>query len=126
MKSRYLGYIVVTLIVFYYCTVFFLFPIIELNVNFETIDIGVSCTHSERADYIIQTQQEWDELWQRTYWYPSETPDINFSSTIVIAVYMGQRNTGSYRIEITNIGENLMHRRVYIRETSPSSTGYTP
>jgi len=119
MKLRYLGYILVSLIASF-SIVFVLLPFIEFNVNFETIDIGYYCAHRERRDYIIQTQQEWDELWQKTYGSSSEAPYINFSSNIVIAVYMGERATGGYRIEITNIGENEEHIRVYIRETRPS------
>jgi len=123
MKSRYYGYILVSLIVSLiasFSIVFVLLPFIEFNVNFETIDIGYYCEHHERHDYIIQTQQDWDDLWQKTYGASLEAADINFSSNIVIAVYMGARATGGYRIEITNIGENEEHRRVYIRETSPS------
>jgi len=123
MKSRYYGYILVSLIVSLiasFSIVFVLLPFIEFNVNFETIDIGYYCDHRERSDYVIQTQQEWDDLWQKTYGASLEAPEINFSSTIVLAVYMGVRATGGYRIEITNIGENEEHIRVYIRETRPS------
>jgi len=123
MKSRYYGYILVSLIISLitsFSIVFALLPFIEFNVNFETIDLGHYCAHRERVDYIIQTQQEWDELWQKTYGASLEAPDINFSSNIVIAVYMGERATGGYRIEITNIGENEEHIRVHIRETRPS------
>ncbi len=119
MKSRYLGYILVSLIASF-SIVFVLLPVIEFNVNFETIDLGYYCDHLEREDYIIQTQEEWDDLWQKTYGASLEASDINFSSTIVLAVYMGVRATGGYRIEITNIGENEEHIRVYIRETRPS------
>ena len=123
MKSRYLGYILVSLIASF-SIVLVLLPFIEFNVNFETIDLGYYCAHRERGDYIIQTQQEWDDLWQKTYGASSEAPDFNFSSTIVLAVYMGTRATGGYRIEITNIGENEEHIRVYIRETRPSPFGF--
>ena len=126
MKSRFYGYILVSLIVSLiaaFSIVVALLPFIEFNVNFETINLGYYCSHPERHDYIIQTQQEWDDLWQKTYGSSLEAPDINFSSNIVLAVYMGERSTGGYRIEITNIGENEEHRRVYIRETRPSPFG---
>ena len=101
-----------------------LLSVIGTGVIFESIDVGQSCAHHERGDYIIQTQQEWDDLWQKTYGPSLEAPDINFSSNIVLAVYMGVRATGGYRIEITNIGENEEHIRVYIRETRPSPFGF--
>ena len=119
MKSRYLGYILVSLIASF-SIVSVLISVIGFNVYFETIDIGHICTHRERRDYIIQTQQKLDDLWQKTYWSFSEVPDIDFSSNIVLAVYMGEHTTGGYHIEIMNISENVVLTRVYIRETSPS------
>ena len=119
MKSRYLGCILVSLLAFF-SIISVLIWVIGFNVYFETIDIGGSCVHRERRDYIIQTQQEWDDLWQKTYWSPSEAPDIDFSSNIVLAVYMGEQVSGGYRIEIMNISENVVLTRVYIRETRPS------
>jgi hypothetical protein len=115
MKSRYLGYIYISLIAS--LSIVFVFPLF-IGFNFDTIELGYYCAHRERYDYFIQTQQEWDALWQRTS--SSEIPDIDFSSNIVIAVYMGERVTGGFRIEIINIVESITHRRVYIRETSPS------
>ena len=117
MKSHYLGYILVTLVASF-IIVSFLISVIGFNVYFETIDLGYYCAHRERYDYIIQTQQEWDDLWPS-----SEAPDINFSSNIVLAVYMGEKSTGGYHIEIIYIGENAVHIRVYIREISPSLGG---
>ena len=119
MKPRYLGYILVSLIASF-SIVSVLISVIEFNVYFETIDIGHICTHRERRDYIIQTQQEWDDLWPS-----SEAPDIDFSSNIVLAVYMGEQTTGGYHIEIMNISENVVLTRVYIRETSPSPHDFT-
>ena len=114
MKSHYSGYILVVLIASF-SIISVLLSVIEFNVSFETIDIGYSYPHRERRDYIIQTQQEWDDLCS-----PSDAPDIDFSSNIVLAVYMGEQFTGGYHIEIMNISENAFFIRVYIRETSPS------
>ena len=118
MKPRYLGYILVSLIASF-SIVSVLISVIEFNVYFETIDIGYYCAHRERRDYIILTQQEWDDF-IKSYCSFSEAPDIDFSSNIVLAVFMGEQFTGGYRIEIMNISENLVYIRVYIRETSPS------
>ena len=114
MKSRYSGYILVSLIASF-SIVYVLLLVIEFNISFETIDIGYICAHRERRDYVIQTQQEWDDLCSS-----SDAPGIDFSSNIVLAVYMGERFTGGYHIEITNISESVFYIRVYIRETSPS------
>jgi len=118
MKSCYLGYILVSLIASF-SIVSVLISVIEFNVYFETIDIGGSCVHRERRDYIILTQQEWDDF-IKSYCSFSEAPDIDFSSNIVLAVFMGEKVSGGYRIEIMNISENVVLTRVYIRETSPS------
>ena len=114
MKSRYSGYILVSLIASF-SIVYVLLLVIEFNISFETIEIGYTCAHSERRDYVIQTQQEWDDLCSS-----SDAPGIDFSSNIVLAVYMGEQFTGGYHIEITNISENVFYISVYIRETRPS------
>jgi len=118
MKSRYLSYLLVSLIAFF-SVISVLLPFIEFNVNFETIDFGFWCANSERGDYIIRTQQEWDDLCQKTCRSSSEAPDIDFSSNVVLAVFMGEQPTDGFRIEITKIGENGAERRIYIRETIP-------
>ena len=102
MRTTILSYIYVFLILSFSIVVA-LIPIIVLNVNFETLAIGHYCSHYERADYIIQTQQEWEGLWNNTYHSTYADPEINFNSSVVIAVYMGERATGGYNIEITRI-----------------------
>jgi len=71
MESRYWNYILVSLIISFSIIVVFI-PFIKANEDFETIDLGHYCAHRERADYIIQTQQEWEDLWHRTYSSSSE------------------------------------------------------
>ena len=113
MRTTILSYISVFLILSFSIVVA-LIPIIVLNVN---------CSHYERADYIIQTQQEWEGLWNNTYHSTYADPEINFNSSVVIAVYMGERATGGYNIEITRILKSEAHRLVIIRETKPSPFG---
>ncbi|NHJ19656.1 MAG: protease complex subunit PrcB family protein [Candidatus Lokiarchaeota archaeon] len=119
MKSLYYNYILVSLITSFSILVAFL-PFTKANLNFETIELGYFGAHRERCDYIIQTQQEWEELWQKVHSSSSEPPYVNFNSHLVIAVFMGERVTGGYRIEITSTRESGLFRWVYIRETSPS------
>lgn len=121
MESRYWNYNLVSLITSFIIVVVFI-PLINANEDFETLDLGHYCTHRERGDYIIQTQEEWEDLWQRTYSSSSEPLEIDFKSHIVIAVYMGERVTGGYHIEITSIEESGVFRWVNIRETNPSPT----
>ena len=95
-----------------------------LNTNFETIELGYYGAHRERSDYIIQTQHEWEELWQKVHSSSSEPPYNDFNSHVVIAVFMGERTTGGYRIEITSIKESGLFRWVYIRESSPPPSAF--
>ena len=122
MKSDYSKYILVSLLVSF-GVISALLTLIEFSVDFETIDFGFWCAHSERGDYVIQTQPEWDDLWQKTSQSSSEAPDVDFNYNVVLAVYMGERGCSGYVIEILNIGENGAHRRVYIRETMPDDGG---
>ena len=73
--------------------------------SFETVARGGFCGHLDKKDYIIDTQSEWEELWEITVSIFSprpKLPAIDFSENIIIAVYLGRCSSGGYTIEIMN------------------------
>lgn len=90
--------------------------------NFETIDKGSYSGHQTRKDYFIRNDVSWKGLWEITfgiYTPKHESPEINFSKDMVIAVYMGMQTTGGYGIEIKKILENKKSIDVLVEEHSP-------
>lgn len=88
------------------------------QLSFETIYLGGLGGVSERGDYVINSQEEWSELFNKTR-TPYEIPTMDFSKNTVIAVFMGARSTGGHTIKITNIVEMDDKVIVYVKEGSP-------
>jgi len=96
----------------------------EEQISFETLSKGYYSGHDQRKDYVINSQNEWEELWKKTMSRQvplPEVPAVNFSENTIIAVYKGSHRTGGYNIEITKILEKEQKIVVYVKETSPPS-----
>lgn len=77
-----------------------------LTIGFQTISRGYYSGHKSPAYYVMVNEDEWREVWNQhdSIHYPQDPlPEVNFSETIVIAVFMGEFNTGGYGIEIKEI-----------------------
>ncbi len=89
---------------------------------FETIEIGSYGKEKQRKDYTITNQHDWQDLWDKIYSTRSPKPSlpkIDFTQSIIIGVFLGQRNTGGYSIEITKVLETEKNIEVLVEETSP-------
>ena len=95
----------------------------QKQINFETISKGYYSGHNEKKDYVINSQNEWVKLWNKTMSNQiplPEVPPVDFSKNTIIAVYQGSHSTGGYSIEITRIIEEDDQVIVYVKESSPS------
>ena len=75
------------------------------QMEFQTIEKGYFSMHKSPAYYVIQNEDEWTNVWNsHDISIPQRSPpEVNFSESTVIAVFMGEFNTGGYGIEIKNI-----------------------
>lgn len=124
----------------------------RVEMEFETIAKGLWTCHMSLAYYVIQNQSalidlwnsstfpdqleldnprnldewmdEWADYWNQTRQFPPGPPEIDFSQSTVIAVFMGARPTGGYAIEIENI--NVLKQSVVVNvvKTYPSKECY--
>ena len=76
----------------------------------------------EPARVLIDNQQEWRSFWE-TYQagrFPkTDPPNVDFEQYQVVAVMMGERNTGGYAISIAGVFESSDRTIVRVLETSP-------
>jgi hypothetical protein len=73
---------------------------------------------------IIKTQKEWQDLWQKHVQgiLPAPAiPEIDFDNNMVVAVFMGEKNTSGYAIRISRIEEADDKIYIELEETIPSS-----
>jgi PrcB C-terminal len=93
-------------------------------VSFVNLDKGFRSGLRERKFVVIKTANEWKELWSSHMSGsipPKALPSVDFQTEMIVAVFLGERMTGGYGVEITKIEESRQKRilTVTIRETKP-------
>jgi hypothetical protein len=71
---------------------------------------------------LITDSAAWETQWQRTAGTRVPTPAapaVDFSTSSVVAVYMGQQRSGGYSVEVTGAELTNGTLKVTVRQTSP-------
>jgi hypothetical protein len=123
---------------FIFLAVFFLLPIHSLRpptaaaatlpVAFQTVAKGNRSGIDEAAQIVVHNQTDWASLWQRYASADTQhppAPAIDFGKELVAAVFLGQKPTSGYAIEIVSIERNDGELTVTFRETNPQPGGIT-
>jgi len=90
--------------------------------DFETVEMCTQSGVEKQQNIIIQGQEAFKGLWELTYKDVNPVPlmpEIDFEKYTVVAVFMGQKPTGGYGIEITKVEENEKNIVVTVKQTSP-------
>jgi protease stability complex PrcB-like protein len=91
-------------------------------VPFQTVLRGQRSAIGEPLQIVVRTQAEWDGLWHRHYSganNPPPSPRIDFDRDLVIGIFLGQKPTGGYDVEITRVERSDSSLYVYYGEKSP-------
>jgi len=83
---------------------------------------GSHCGYTKPERLVIKTEDQWREVWEKMHRLRLPTPErpkIDFEREMVVAVFMGQRKTGGYEIEITEIEERKGEIIVEVEEKEP-------
>jgi len=87
--------------------------------NFETITKHTQSNYQEEGKYVIRDEDAFINLWENAS--DEEMPEVDFASEMVIAVFMGEKTSGGYNIEIVEILETEDTLEVTISETEPGA-----
>lgn len=71
---------------------------------------------------VIKTEGEWEKLWKRHGAIrvpPEPAPAVDFEKEMVVAVFMGQKSTGGYAIEIKRIETTALRLRIIVERKEP-------
>ena len=77
----------------------------------------------EPLQVVLRTQEEWDNLWKRhsSSAKPPSPLAINFATEMVAGVFLGEKATGGYEVEITRAEKRNSTLYLYYVEKSPSA-----
>jgi hypothetical protein len=92
------------------------------QVPFQTVAKGARSGVVEAAQMVVRTQAEWSALWQKHSSFemnPTQAPAIDFNKELVIGIFLGQKPTGGYDVEIAGAEQSDGMLTVSFREKSP-------
>jgi len=90
--------------------------------KFETISKGIYSKQIEKAYFIIKDKESFNELLDKIN---SDTEiidtDINFSEEMVVGVFLGEKQTGGYEVEVTDVLDqnDYIEFQIKINEPDP-------
>ncbi|MFV1951057.1 MAG: protease complex subunit PrcB family protein [Nitrospinota bacterium] len=83
---------------------------------------GYYSAYTEPLKLVIKTEEQWKEVWTKVHalQFPEpELPKIDFEKDMIIAVFMGERRSGGFSIEIKNIVKTDKEVVVEVEERRP-------
>lgn len=88
------------------------------TIPFKTVDRGGQSGIEEPRQVVVRTAADWQKLWKE-HAPERPAPTIDFTQSMVVAVFMGYRPTGGYAVEITAIDKQDSAVVVTYRERKP-------
>ena len=88
--------------------------------KFTTLGRGDLSQIEDSRDVVVRTAAEWATLW-RQHAGEGKPPAVDFTRSIVIAVFLGSRQSAGYTVEITGIEKEDTGLVVTCREQRPAS-----
>ncbi len=94
-------------------------------VGFSTVELGASSGIRDPTRVVVRTSREWLVVWARHAQPVGAVvpPPVDFERDMVVGVFMGERDTGGYQIEITGVERTTEVLRVQyqVREPEPGA-----
>lgn len=80
------------------------------------------------AQKVIDNLETWKKVWREVHQAVSpkpKLPKVDFEKQVVLAVFMGEKNTGGYRIQIRGMKDTGKKIEVSVKTTSPPQDGFS-
>ncbi len=87
------------------------------GLEFETLAHNFDSRYEEEMFYVIKDEETFVNLWENTL--EEATIEVNFDEQMVLAIFMGEKPSGGYGIEITHVIETDNAIEVTAIETVP-------
>lgn len=89
---------------------------------FQTIEQRAMSGIDNKEEHIVSDDKQWATLWAKVHSNQSPVPNmqaVNFNKEQVLAVFMGQKNSGGYGIEIKRVIDTGKKIVVVVEEITP-------
>jgi len=99
---------------------------LTVDISFQTVVKGSRSGVREPLQMVIRSQAEWDALWKRHVSIETNPPPpraIDFNKEIVIGVFLGEKPTGGYDVEIIRAEQTDGALIIRYREKNPPPGG---
>jgi len=91
------------------------------QVPLHTIAKGIRSGIREPSQIAIRNQTEWQQLWRQhssASTAPASLPTVDFDRELVAAVFLGEKPTGGYGVEISSAEVADSSLTIFVKETS--------
>jgi hypothetical protein len=93
---------------------------VGVTVPFAILARGLSSGVAEPTQIVVRSPTEWAALWSRHMRTPTAPPpSVDFAHDMVVALFLGERTTGGYAVEITQIERTDVGLLIRYRTTKP-------
>jgi hypothetical protein len=96
------------------------------QVGFQTVAKGYRSGVRAPLQVVLRNQNEWETLWRRHTSIdvtPPPLPAIDFEKFTVVGLFLGDKPTGGYDVEIIRAEPSNADLVILYRETSPTGRG---
>jgi len=81
-------------------------------------------TPLEKTQVVLRSQEDFEHFWEQLHAStspPPERPHVNFAAQAVVAIVLGERNTGGYDVAVKEVtrSDDGTRVNVHVRETKP-------
>lgn len=93
------------------------------TIKFDTISKGISSQQVEKEDFVIKDTESFNQLLAKISNSNSDiaNKDIDFSKEMVVGVFLGEKPTGGYSVEITDVSIQKDYIEFLIKINEPDS-----
>jgi hypothetical protein len=93
-----------------------------MPVTFQNVGKGYRSGVHAPLQIAARSQSEWTALWRQHAWVDSSSqqpPVIDFEKEIVVGLFLGDKPTGGYDVQISRVERNNDALTIYYQEKSP-------
>jgi hypothetical protein len=92
--------------------------LLQAALSFTTLAQGTISFVDKPAQVVIRTTAEWQALW-KAHSPATPVPQVDFTRTIVVGVFLGSRPTAGFSVDIVSVREVSNRLVVEYRERRP-------